>query len=86
MPSLCNAGAENDVVLEFPGLTEKWVIEIKRRLSVNPKKGFYNAVEDIQQNKYFVVYANEERHPVSEGVEAVSVQEMAQMFIEKSVA
>ena len=78
-----SAGAEIDLVLEFPGLTEKWAIEIKRGLSVNPKKGFYNAVEDIQPDKTFVVYAGEDRYPVAEGVEAIGVAEMAQILIEK---
>ena len=72
-----SAGAEVDLVLEFPGLIEKWAIEIKRGLSAKPKKGFYNAVEDIQPDKTFVVYAGDERYPVSEGVEAISVTEMA---------
>ena len=79
-----SAGAEIDLVLEFPGLTEAWAIEIKRSLSVNPKRGFYNAVEDIQPDKTFVVYAGEDRYPVAEGVEAVGVAEMAQILIEKS--
>ena len=81
-----SAGAEIDLVLEFPGLTEKWAIEIKSGLSAKPKKGFYNAVEDIQPDKAFVVHAGDERYPVSEGVEAISVQEMAQMLLEKSGA
>ena len=81
-----SAGAEIDLVLEFPGLTEKWAIEIKSGHSAKPTKGFYNAVEDIQPDKTFVVYAGDERHPVSEGVEAISVTEMAQMLLEKSGA
>lgn len=79
-----SAGAEVDLVVEFPGLVEKWAIEIKRGLSAKPKKGFYNAVDDIQPDKTFVVYAGNERYPVSEGVEAISVMEIAQMLLEKS--
>ena len=79
-----SAGAEVDLVLEFPGLIEKWAIEIKRGLSAKLEKGFYNAMEDIQPDKTFVVYADDERYPVSEGVEAISVMEMAQMLLEKS--
>jgi predicted AAA+ superfamily ATPase len=81
-----SAGAEVDLVLEFPGLTEKWAIEIKRGLSAKPKKGFYISLEDIQPNKTFVAYAGDERYPVSEGVEAISVPEMAQILLEKSGA
>ena len=79
-----SAGAEIDLVLEFPGLTEKWAIEIKSGRSAKPKKGFYNAVKDIQPDKSFVVYAGEERYQVAEGVEAISVSEMARMLLEKS--
>ncbi len=79
-----SAGAEVDLVLEFPGLTERWVIEIKRGLSAKPTKGFYNAVEDIQPDKTFIVYAGDERYPVSEGVEAISVSEMTRMLLDKS--
>jgi len=81
-----SAGAEIDLILEFPGLTEKWAIEIKNGFSAKPKKGFYNAVEDIQPDKSFVVYAGDERYPVAEGVEAISVSEMAQMLLEKGRA
>jgi len=78
-----SAGAEIDLVLEFPGLTEKWAIEIKSGLSAKPTKGFYNAIEDVHPEKTFIVYAGEERYPVSEGVEAISVSEIAQMLLAK---
>lgn len=81
-----SAGAEVDLVLEFPGLTETWAIEIKRGLSAKPKRGFYNSVEDIQPNKTFVVYAGDEPYPVSADVEAISVPEMANMLLEKTGA
>ncbi|HED19475.1 MAG TPA: ATP-binding protein [Gammaproteobacteria bacterium] len=81
-----SAGAEIDLVLEFPGLTERWAIEIKSGLSAKPKRGFYNAVEDITPERSFVVYAGEERYPVSEGVEAISVSAIAQMLLEKRSA
>jgi len=80
------AGAEVDLVLEFPGLTEKWAIEIKRGLSAKPKKGFYHAIEDIEPDKTFIVFAGEERYQVSASVEAISVPEMTQMLLEKSGA
>jgi len=79
-----SAGAEIDLVLEFPGLTEKWAIEIKSGLSAKPKKGFYNAVKDIQPDKSFVVYAGEERYQVSEGVEAISTREMMKILFDRS--
>ena len=71
-----SAGAEIDLVLELKG-GGIWAIEIKSGRSAQPRKGFYNACEDVQPNKSFVVYAGEERYPVSEGVEAIGVLEMA---------
>lgn len=79
-------GAEIDLVLEFPGKSEIWAIEIKRALSAKPKKGFYQACEDIQPQKGFVVYAGEERYPISEGVDAVSLSEMCRMLANGSGA
>ena len=77
------AGADIDLVLEFPGLTEKWAIEIKNGLSAKPKKGFYNAIKDIQPDKAYVVYAGNEGFQIAEGVEAICVQNMTQMLLEK---
>ena len=70
------AGAEVDLVLEFPGQSEIWAIEIKRGLAARPTKGFHNALEDIQPARSFVVYAGEERYPVTEGVEAIGITDM----------
>ncbi len=79
-----SAGAEVDLVLEFPGLSEIWAIEIKRALSAKPKKGFYHACEDIQPDRSFVVYAGDERYPIAEGVEAIGLAELSQMLVEGS--
>ena len=79
-------GAEIDLVLEFPGKSEIWAIEIKRALSAKPKKGFYQACEDIQPNKSFVVYAGEKRYPISEGVEAVSLLEMCRIIAKNTIS
>ena len=75
-----SAGAEADLVLEFPGISETWIIEIKRALSAKPKKGFYHACEDIQANQSFVVYAGDDRYPISEGVEAIGLAEMSKIL------
>ena len=70
------AGAEVDLVLEFPGRARIWAIEIKRGLAARPTKGFHNALEDIQPARSFVVYAGEERYPLTEGVEAIGLTDM----------
>lgn len=75
------AGAEIDLVLELPGRGGRWAIEIKRSLSAKPARGFYQACEDIEPHKSFVAYAGEERYPISESVEAIGVQELAQKLL-----
>ncbi len=77
-----SAGAEIDLILEFPGLSERWAIEIKSGSAPKLTKGFYNALEDIEPDKSFVVYAGDERYPISEGVDAIGLSEMAQMLSE----
>jgi predicted AAA+ superfamily ATPase len=72
------AGAEMDLVLELGGRHGIWAIEIKRGLTTKPTRGFYHAMEDLKPAKTFVVYAGEERYPLSEGVEAIGLSEMAQ--------
>jgi predicted AAA+ superfamily ATPase len=70
------AGAEIDLLLEIGGKRGIWAVEIKRGLTAKPQLGFYNAVEDIQPTKAFVVHAGEDRYPISESIEAVGLREM----------
>lgn len=74
------AGAEIDLVLELPGRNSPWAIEIKHSLSPRPTRGFHNALEDLQPEKAFVVYAGTERYPLSREVEVIGVQEMAEVL------
>lgn len=75
------AGAEIDLLLEIPG-HGLWAIEIKRGLSARPAKGFYVACEDLKPERCFVVNSGSERYPVSAGVEAIGVTELAAMLAE----
>ena len=79
-----SGGAEIDLILEFPGLSEKWAFEIKAGSTAKPTRGFYNALTDVEPDKSFVVYADEERFQLSEGVEAIGVLELATLLAEKS--
>ncbi len=72
-----SAGAEIDLILEFPN-NEVWAIEIKHSLSPKLKKGFHHAVEDVKPDKCFVVYAGQERYPISKEIEAISLCDLAQ--------
>lgn len=72
------AGAEIDLVLTLPGKTGTWAIEIKRSLTARPERGFYNALDDIKPAKAFVVHAGQNRYPVTGGIEAIGLRELAQ--------
>lgn len=71
------AGAEIDLVLDFGGTRGRWAIEVKRSLSAKPTRGFFLSLEDLRPSKAFVVSAGHERYPLSEGVEAISLPELA---------
>lgn len=71
------AGAEIDLVLEIPGQKAPWVVEVKRSLTAKPGRGFHNARQDIKPERSFVVYAGNDRYPLSEDIEAVSLHGLA---------
>ena len=71
------AGAEVDLVIDFPA-GERWAIEIKRSLSARMSRGFRTALMDLRPTRSFVVHAGAERYPLSDTVEAVGLQELAQ--------
>lgn len=72
------AGAEIDLVLELGGKQGLWAVEIKRGLTAKPERGFFHALEDLQPKKAFVVHSGNDRYPLSEGVEAISLHALAQ--------
>jgi uncharacterized protein len=76
-----SAGAEIDLVIEH-GDGSLWAIEIKRSLSGRAEKGFYQAINDLQPAKAFVVHAGDDRYPITETVEAVGVLEMIRLLQE----
>lgn len=74
------AGAEIDLILQFPGLSETWAIEIKSGTTAKPTRGFYNAIEDINPDKCFIVHAGDDRYPLAEGVEAIGLIELIEVI------
>ncbi len=75
------AGAEIDLVLELGGQHGLWAIEIKRGLTAKPERGFYSSLEDLKPNKAFVVYSGNDRYPLSDGVEAISLRGLAEELV-----
>jgi len=71
-----SGGAEIDLVLALPG-RRPWAIEIKRSLDPKPARGFYSAWDDVKPEAGFVVYPGQERFPLSQAVEAISVADLA---------
>lgn len=72
------AGAEMDLVLELGGQHGLWAVEVKRSLAPAPSKGFHHAREDLQPARTFIVYPGQDRYPLAEGVEVVSLRELAE--------
>ncbi|MGR3318631.1 MAG: ATP-binding protein [Candidatus Anammoxibacter sp.] len=71
-----SAGAEIDLIIEHnDGST--WAIEIKRARSVKVRRGFHIACKDIQPDRAFVVYAGDDRYPIADNLEAISLRELA---------
>lgn len=75
-------GAEMDLVLELGGDKGTWAIEIKHGLSPRLERGFYNAMEDIEPNRTFIVYSGDERYPLSADVEVIGLLEMMKELTE----
>lgn len=76
------AGAEIDLVLDLPGAHGLWAIEIKRSLTTSLGKGFHNAREDLRPKRSFIVYAGDDRYPVTKDITAIGVKEMASLLAE----
>jgi predicted AAA+ superfamily ATPase len=71
------AGAEIDLILEFPnGL---WAIEIKHGTAPKLSRGFHEGCKDLQPVKALVVYAGDEQYPLSEGTSAIGLSDMMRL-------
>jgi len=68
-------GAEVDLILDWRG-GEVWAIEIKRTAAPKLERGMRSALEDLQPQRSFVVYAGEERFRLDETVEAIGLPEL----------
>lgn len=69
-------GVEIDLILELPR-NRLWAIEFKRGLAPKVNRGLWTAVEDLEPDRTFVVYSGDERYPMTRGVEAIGLREMA---------
>lgn len=76
------AGAEIDLVLEFGGRKGTWAVEIKRSLNAKPKRGFYNALEDIKPKRAFVVHGGTDQFPLADDIEAIGLRALMDLIRE----
>lgn len=76
-------GAEIDLLLELPG-GERWAIEIKRNTIGKPARGFFEACNDLQPARRFVVHAGPDRYTIGPGVEAIGLRELAELLSAKA--
>lgn len=72
-------GAEIDLLLVWPN-GERWAIEVKRSLTPKLERGFYSACEDLQPIHKWVVYAGQERYPLSADIQAISLFELCSIL------
>lgn len=68
------AGAEIDLVLEF-NLSERWAIDIKKSSAPVLAKGYINGVKDVAPIRKIVVHKGLESFPMSDGVEALTLED-----------
>ena len=73
-------GAEIDLLLVFPD-GALWAVEVKRSLSPKPERGFYVACDDLRPAKRFIVYPGAETFPLYNGVNAISLADLAALLI-----
>ena len=50
-----------------------WAIEIKRALSAKVERGFHIACKDIEPARACLVHAGDDRYPISETLEGISI-------------
>jgi predicted AAA+ superfamily ATPase len=74
-----SAGAEIDLILEFPN-NKKWAIEIKSGLTPKILKGFYHALEDVQPDKSFVVYGGNDRYPLNNQTDVIGLYQILELI------
>lgn len=69
-------GAEIDLLLKVPGHNKLIAVEIKRSSAPRVERGFWNAFNDLECERGFVVYPGDESWPVGQGVMALPVKQL----------
>jgi len=77
------AGAEIDLLLTLPG-QHLWAIEVKRSLTPKVERGFHQACEDLSPARRIVIYPGTERFPLSNGIEAMPLQDLGRELLSQA--
>lgn len=72
-------GNEIDLVLNLPA-GKLWAIEIKRSSAPKVERGFHLACADLEPTQRFVVYPGDERYPLGDDIEAISLPELTEIL------
>jgi hypothetical protein len=75
-----SGGAEIDLLLVWPS-GKLWAVEIKRSLAPKVDRGFHAACADLAPECKYVVYPGQERYPIANDIEAISIAELAQAMV-----
>ncbi len=73
-----STGAEIDLLLKLPGHRKPWAIEVKRGLAPKLERGFHLACDVVRPERRLMVYGGDERFPLGEGAEAISLIGLAE--------
>ena len=74
---------EIDLVLETPD-GEVWAIEIKRNSAPKVSKGFIEACKDVKATHKWIVNAQEDTYPVSDGIEVIGFTAFIKLISDKN--
>lgn len=69
-----SAGAEVDLLLELPGQTKPWAIEIKQGSVPKASRGFHESIKELKPEKAFILYGGDDSYPLSNSIEATSLR------------
>lgn len=73
-------GAEIDLLLKLPGRNQLTAVEIKRSLAPKLQRGFWNAMEDCECDRAFVIYPGEDVWPMRENVTVLPLKHLNAIF------
>ncbi|MDF7826289.1 ATP-binding protein [Pontiellaceae bacterium B12227] len=73
-------GAEIDLLLKLPGRSQLTAVEIKRSFAPKVQRGFWNAMEDTECDRAFVIYPGDDSWPIAENVNTLPLTQLPLIF------